>query len=326
MLSASIPAKFPIPWAKAAAAPDIRPIPQASQIGIQAGAASLTDGFPPVCFLPIGGGGTPAFGADFNGILQQLSLWSQWLGSGMFAQPFDSSYSTSIGGYPKGAVLQAASLAFGYYWISQVDSNTSNPDTGGANWQPFSLLGFTTGDVKTSFKNIVDPGWVIMNDGSIGNASSGSTTRANADTAALFTLLYNNVADSYAPIQTSSGTGTTRAAQGAAATAYAANCRLVLPLTLGRAIASAGSGAGLTSRPLGASTGEESHLLSIAEMPSHNHPQESDTDLGQQSIQAGQGSGGTTFLSQGGTTQNTGGGGSHNNMQPTTFQNVMIRL
>src|SRR6266849_7897765 len=100
MLSASIPTKFPIPWANSAVAPFIRPIPVASQIGIQAGAASLTDGYPPVTFSPIGAGGTPAFGEDFNGILQQLSQWAQWLGSGMFAQPYDVAYATAIGGYP----------------------------------------------------------------------------------------------------------------------------------------------------------------------------------------------------------------------------------
>ena len=40
---------------------------------------------------------------------------------------------------------------------------------------------FTTGDVKQTFKTIADPGWVMMNDGSIGDGSSGATTRANPD-------------------------------------------------------------------------------------------------------------------------------------------------
>ena len=48
---------------------------------------------------------------------------------------------------------------------------------------------FTTGDVKTTLKTTADAGWVMMNDGTIGDASSGGTTRANADTQALFGLL-----------------------------------------------------------------------------------------------------------------------------------------
>jgi len=62
MLSTSIPPKFPIPFANAAGPSFIRPIPTASQIGIQDGAASLTDGFPPDCFTPVVAGGTPPFG------------------------------------------------------------------------------------------------------------------------------------------------------------------------------------------------------------------------------------------------------------------------
>ena len=51
-----------------------------------------------------------------------------------------------------------------------------------------SQSAFTTGDVKITLKNVADSGWVIMNDGNIGDASSSATTRANADTQNLFTL------------------------------------------------------------------------------------------------------------------------------------------
>ena len=56
---------------------------------------------------------------------------------------------------------------------------------------------FTTGDVKQTFKTVADAGWVMMNDGSIGDGSSGAMTRANPDTQALFTLLWNNIGDAY---------------------------------------------------------------------------------------------------------------------------------
>jgi hypothetical protein len=59
-------------------------------------------------------------------------------------------------------------------------------------WTSLSATG-TTGDVRMTFKNIPDDGWIMADDGSIGNAASGATTRANADTEALFTLFYNNI-------------------------------------------------------------------------------------------------------------------------------------
>jgi microcystin-dependent protein len=132
MSQSDIPSKFPIPWANGAGAPYVRVIPQASQIGSQNCAASLTDGFPPLTFLPAPNGGCPPFGQDFNGIFKQLSQWARWQGAGGLV-PYDSSFSSSIGGYPNGAALQNASIR-SCAWISTVDNNASDPDTGGANW------------------------------------------------------------------------------------------------------------------------------------------------------------------------------------------------
>jgi microcystin-dependent protein len=103
----------------------------------------------------------------------------------------------------------------------------------------------------------------MMNDGSIGNAASAATNRANADTSDLYNLLWNNVADAWAPV--SGGRGASAAAD------FAANKRLTLPRALGRAMAGAGAGSGLTSRALGAYTGTETHTLSEAELPPHTH-------------------------------------------------------
>jgi microcystin-dependent protein len=210
---------------------------------------------------------------------------------------------------------------------------------------------FTTGDVKLTFKTVADSGWVMMNDSTIGDASS-NATYANANASALFQLLYNNIADADAPITTSGGAATTRGAQGAAATAFANHCRLALPLALGRALAVAGGGAGLTARALGHALGEETHLLSASEIPAHTH---SGTTGGESAdhthtvaiassgtlgggglgnFQTAMVPGGSTTTSgrsaghtHGFTTDNgTGGGGAHNNMQATTFLNVMIKL
>jgi microcystin-dependent protein len=125
---------------------------------------------------------------------------------------------------------------------------------------------FTTGDVKLTFKTAADAGWVMMDDSTIGDASS-NATHANANTSALWQLLYANISDADAPILTSGGAATTRGAQGSAATAYANHCRLTLPLVLGRALAAAGSGAGLTPRTLGHALGEETHTLTQNELP-----------------------------------------------------------
>ena len=132
MQDSGIPAKFPIPFANNAGGSYIRTIPQASQIGITAGAASLHDGFPPLCFTPISGGGVPPFGQDMNGILNEISAWSQWFQAGGPIQ-YDAAFATAIGGYPNGAMLINAT--FDGVWVCTADNTTSNPDTGGANWR-----------------------------------------------------------------------------------------------------------------------------------------------------------------------------------------------
>lgn len=83
-----------------------------------------------------------------------------------------------------------------------------------------------TGDVKFILASSAPTGWVKADGGSIGSAASGGTTRANADTAALFAVLWNlNVLDS--AIQDSTGAGSTKGASAAAD--FAANKRMVLP-------------------------------------------------------------------------------------------------
>jgi hypothetical protein len=132
MQDANVPAKFPIPWANAAGAGAIRTIPTASQIGVQNGAASLTDGFPPNCLIPIAAGGSWPFGQDMNGILKQLTAWARWLQAGGPLY-YDATFSAAIGGYPLGAQLADASTP-GLFWTSTADNNTTDPTVGGANW------------------------------------------------------------------------------------------------------------------------------------------------------------------------------------------------
>ena len=107
MKYSDIPTKFQIPFANSAGAGFVRSVPQASQIGVHDGWASLTDGFPPLNFLPIGSGGVPPFGQDMNGIMKQITQWSRWQNAGGLTE-FDSAFVTAIGGYPQGAIIASA--------------------------------------------------------------------------------------------------------------------------------------------------------------------------------------------------------------------------
>lgn len=133
MLKSSTPPKFPIPWGFAAGTATIRDIPVASQIGTQAGAASLTDGFPPLNLTLIPAGGVPPFGQDMNGILRQVTKHVQWLNAGGSYQ-FDAAFASFIGGYQSGALLMSNSGHAVYENL--IDSNSNDPNVAGApNWR-----------------------------------------------------------------------------------------------------------------------------------------------------------------------------------------------
>lgn len=132
MLASSIPVKFALPFAANATGSFSRQVPTASQLGITPGAASMNDGFPPLNFIDTAVGGIPPDGKDFNGILNQISAWSQWQNAGGIV-PFDAAFSTAIAGYPKGATIAQTPFS-GNLWLSIVDNNITNPDTGGAGW------------------------------------------------------------------------------------------------------------------------------------------------------------------------------------------------
>jgi microcystin-dependent protein len=97
------------------------------------------------------------------------------------------------------------------------------------------------------------------------------------------------------------------------------------------AMGAAGAGSDLTSRALGqwmtpATTpkGEEEHTLTIPEMPAHTHSQVA-ADEPHPGIWDHVAGDSWSFLSPY-TTGSTGADGAHNNMQPTTFLNWVIKL
>jgi microcystin-dependent protein len=281
-------------------------------------------------------------------------------------------------------------------------------------WVSLSATG-TTGDVRMTFKNIADDGWIMANDGSIGNAASGATTRANADTEALFSLFYNNISSQQGlpctitigsptivncpghifypgqkiiftttgslptgmtantpyyittagftpnsfeftsimfgpPINTSGIQSGSHGVTGTfdlelqrfdgvtdprttLAADYASSHRLVIPKMLGRALACAGSGAGLVPRKLGIQVGADTETQTTAKMAPHVHGFEAQPGTSRPPITHFDPSfaynnidyTGTQSFSYA-TIQPAGGGQPLNIVQPSQFLNVMIKL
>jgi hypothetical protein len=136
-----------------------------------------------------------------------------------------------------------------------------------------TALGVTpdvTGDARYTMRTAAPTGWILMTaDGTIGSATSGASIRANADCADLFALIWDGVSNTYAPIYDSAGNVSSRG--GSAASDFAANKRLLIPLMVGRALAGAGQGSSLTNRPLGMWDGAETVALTEANLGAHTH-------------------------------------------------------
>lgn len=138
------PGKLVLPFSASGAK---NTIPVASQIGIVAGAASLTDGFPPLTRTPLAAGGVPPSGLDMNGILYELSAILRWANAGA-GYVYDGTFAadSNVGGYPKGArVLRSDGLG---YWLNTTDNNTTDPEAAGtapalAGWVPDYTNGVT---------------------------------------------------------------------------------------------------------------------------------------------------------------------------------------
>jgi hypothetical protein len=69
---------------------------------------------------------------------------------------------------------------------------------GGGSVDPTTIA--STGDIKFRLTSEFVTGWVKANAQTIGNATSGATQRANADTQALFTYLWTNCPDAHCPV------------------------------------------------------------------------------------------------------------------------------
>lgn len=102
----------------------------------------------------------------------------------------------------------------------------------------------------------------------------------------------------------------------------------LLPDCRSRAVIGAGTGPGLSNRPLGTTVGQETITLGVASMPSHTHVTSGDigtnTSVGGSSTRVTNiwdgNTGGKSI-----TSTSAGGDGAHGNMQPSIALNFIIR-
>lgn len=248
-------------------------------------------------------------------------------------------------------------------WFSTGDGTIKVRSPTNTSWQTIGIIGppmkwtnidlppesFVTGDVKESYNPNQQSGWLLMNDGSIGSQSSGATSRPNPDTWPLFNLLWNLSSDDWCPVY-AAGTLTRTGRGTSAAVDWNANRHLVLPRRLGRVVASAGWGAGLSNFGPATWTGSEYVALESANLPAHSHnvtvtvPNHSH-NIAQMVDNRGAPHPGAVFgegtgnlqvtsgvteaaggMSAGGSTSVVGSGAAHFNIQPTTYVYHFIKL
>lgn len=271
----------------------------------------------------------------------------RWIYTGSGSKTLSSSYIPLADVTPEWDVVANKPTAFN----PAAHTHPTNEITG----LTAAIAAFVPTGVVQDYVGLSAPsGWLLLDGRTIGNASSGATARANADTQALFELLWNSFANAQAAVS---------GGRGASATAdFNANKTITVPDARGRAtfgrdnmggtaasrVTSAGSG--IDGTVMGNAGGAQSHTLSQAEMPSHNHTGATDTQGSHtHTVQIGNnaeipnvsGMVSASFASANGTgglvnsagahahnlsINNTGGGGAHNNMPPALVLNKIIKL
>lgn len=232
--------------------------------------------------------------------------------------------------------MQAA-LPMGGNKITGMADPTASTDAATKSYVDASTAAFfSTGDVKFTLKAAPDSGWLMFADQTIGNISSGATY-ANVQALALYTLIWNNVSNAYAPVV---------GGRGASASAdWAAQKPMQLLYVLGRALAVAGTGSGYTAKSLGQTLGVETVSLSTPNLPAYTPTGSVATTttvtlaLSQYSTSGGvlaQPGNSTTNINAAGITANststftgTAQGGTSapfSVMNPTVYLNVMVKL
>lgn len=154
--------------------------------------------------------------------------------------------------------------------------NIPNPEPFDESFELDTTAIYNTGDYIFAGANTSRSGAVRCNGKTIGNAASGATERANADTSALFTYLWNNYANGQLAVSTGRGAS--------AAADYAANKTIALPNHQSAGLIGfddmGNTAAGLAaSAPVvngsailaGSILGANTHVLTEAQLASHTH-------------------------------------------------------
>lgn len=139
MKSTDAPRKQPVPFGTNGPREDITATTPAGS-----NQASYDKGFPPITMTLKSAGGLPPKGQDMNQILFELSSLSRYFAAGG-GYVYDSSFSTSIGGYPLSAKIPN-STGTGF-WFNTVEDNQTNPENSTAaltGWIPVGSYGTTS--------------------------------------------------------------------------------------------------------------------------------------------------------------------------------------
>lgn len=250
--------------------------------------------------------------------------------------------------YSKYAVVRYDDGSGFRLYESLVDANTSLP-TDFTKWKYFGAVSAKPGDGKDWWLSTVDPGWIWAM-GTIGNASSNATNRANADTLDLFTAFWNDTAYQYTgptadaasgQLQVFDASGVAVARGASAAADFAAGRQLSVPDVRGRvriakdnmngtaANRMTGTVGGVNGSLLGANGGFQQNTLDVTQIPSHNHfnvaaniyQTNSPGSFGVAGVHGSGGIQGWNALSN-----PVGGDQPHNNVQPGIICNYLFKL
>ena len=188
-----------------------------------------------------------------------------------------------------------------------------------------------TGVIRPFVGAAANAGWVLLDGRTLGNATSGASSRANADAEMLFRLLWDRCTNTECPVI--GGRGST------ASSDFAASKRITLPDARGRVLAGLDNmggtasnrltvaGGGVDGATLAAFGGAQSVTLDGTQIPAHAHGIVFDRPF---QSNAGLTGGGTAMVGTGEviTSTNTDGGGglAHPNVQPTLVVAFEIKL
>ena len=201
----------------------------------------------------------PYLGKNPEKEIQQQSAPITTLGSKIIASTNGDSVCGLIG------AAKQTDLTSSITTINQSISNLS--DTVSQNAITAQRL-YSPGDFVFSISSTAPTGTVATNGATIGSANSNATGRANSDTIALFTVLWNSTTNTDLPIQTSTGAASTRGLNAVAD--FAANKRLPLPnIQDGEALIAAVTSA-VGSKSIGAIL-QHNHDITINGVGDHTH-------------------------------------------------------